>query len=165
MQATKRIFRNTFCVAQVGNPAYADGVNQLQFDSSHRPYAGQLPELRDKYDRLTKIGRSIRRKDAELRLTEMESAEEAVQRLEFSAEQIRHRISRMNAQHRISMDYLMRFGVPATCRDHFRDILAKVRVHGALTLKEAAAVARASWEIHKENGDPSSESMPVEGRS
>jgi len=121
----------------------------------HRPLAGELPELLNRYGIETNRGRILRKGDAKLMLKRMAEAEDVVRAERKQRETIADRIARMNAIHEWNTWYLLQFGVRADERRHFQTILQQATEHGGLTLLQAADLAHAQRqaELQSSNAD------------
>ncbi|MCA9027546.1 MAG: hypothetical protein KDA86_20220 [Planctomycetaceae bacterium] len=69
--------------------------------------------------------------------------EASVSEQEKANRQIADRIARMNAEHEVTMRYLIEFGVRALERAEFQRILEEMALVGGLRLQEAAGLAHA----------------------
>ncbi len=107
------------------------------------PYASALPRLFDDHPATSPIGIHVRQGDAQLRLRQLEDAEAMIRQQEVLNAAITDRIERMRADHDLNMDYLLRFGVTASERAVFREVLKAVAQDGGLSLREAAQLAHA----------------------
>ncbi|MBW3600758.1 MAG: hypothetical protein KY475_26270 [Planctomycetes bacterium] len=111
--------------------------------SFRNPYDSYAPEWLAEQPPSSEVGVAVRQGDARLRLQEMEAAETSVAAEEAAVAGIADRLQRIEAEHRLDMEYLLRFGVRASEREGFRRILDEVAAHGRLSLKKAANLARA----------------------
>ena len=111
------------------------------------PYQSQCPELLAQYSSTSDTGRNVRRGDAAVRLKEMLAAEASIREQEQIQAQIWDRIERLCAEHELNMQYLIQFGVTACERGVFQRILREVAEHGGLSLREAADLAHARYEV------------------
>lgn len=73
----------------------------------------------------------------------MEEAEASTTAQEAAVAEITDRLQRTEAEHRLNMEHLLRFGVRANERKELRRVLDEVAAHGGLSLNEAANFARA----------------------
>ena len=110
---------------------------------TRNPFNSPAPTLFAAYPATSSIGIDIRRGDARLRLSEMGEAEQTVRRQEATNAAISDRLARMQAEHQLDMQYLIQFGVKASERETFRQILEEVSRHGGLSLREAANLVHA----------------------
>lgn len=125
------------------------------------PFDSAAPQLSASFPPDSEIGRLVRRGDARWRLAEMAAAEPEVRRQEQAQAAIDDRLTRIQVEHAWNIQYLIRFGVAASQRAAFQQILEEVSIDGGYTLREAAdrvGVQKASsesataQEIHRFTG-------------
>ncbi|MCC7420555.1 MAG: hypothetical protein IT428_09750 [Planctomycetaceae bacterium] len=107
------------------------------------PLHSAFPLQFQKYDPLSEQGIGLRRADAWQRLKEMNEVEAVVRQREAENDAITGELGRIMAAHQLDMQYLMLFGVFASQRETFRQILEEVTKHGGLSLRQAADLAHA----------------------
>lgn len=101
----------------------------------------------------TELGRIVRSADANKMLREMAKHETEVRQREQLAKECKDHIEAMVAQHRLSAEYLIMFGVPVEHRNELHDLLQEVSSHGGLTLKSAIELTNAkSVDLQFERG-------------
>lgn len=111
---------------------------RMEAAEPRNPYHSYAGTLFAQYPADSPLGRTMRQADARKRLTEMDEAEAETGREQALRAKIAGRIERMEALHRLNMDYLIRFGVRADKREAFREVLKEVAEQGSLTLRQAA---------------------------
>jgi len=110
--------------------------------SGRHPYASAFSFFED-YSSTSQMGVLLRMADARMRLKEMMAVESAVAEYEQLLSKLPNRLERIQAQHRLNMQYLVEFGVRADQRQMFRTVMAEVSKRGEKTLFEAAELIRA----------------------
>lgn len=85
----------------------------------------------------------VRSADAKRLLEEMQKHEAMVCEREKMALECSDRIESMLAQHRLSAEYLISFGVPSEHRKQLGEVLGDVAQNGGLTLRTAIDLANA----------------------
>lgn len=83
------------------------------------------------------LGKQIRQQEAAQLISAMKSAEFTVEQSEQRNRQIQNRLHRMTEEHRLNMDYLIRFGIKADQRQQLLAILEQVEQQGNFTLQQA----------------------------
>lgn len=73
----------------------------------------------------------------------MKKVEQEVESQEATNANAADKIERMNAEHRLNMDYLFSFGVRSEHRTELLRILTEVEQHGGMSIDEATALANA----------------------
>ena len=122
-----------------------------------------LPEQRDNaavrslldgFKATSEVGQLLRQSLAKRCLDNMVAIEADLMREQQHAAEIENRIARMEAEHSLRMQYLMRFGVTPEERHEFQRLLKESTQHGGLSPREAAALAhrRHRFETDQRNG-------------
>ena len=106
-------------------------------------YTGMSEEFLDTYGANTELGRLVRSEDAKKFLEAMEAHEEMVRLREQQAEQCSDRIEQMLAQHRLSAEYIISFGIPVEDRQELKAVMEEVAENGGLSIRSAIGLASA----------------------
>ena len=118
--------------------------NSSEQHPDHNPLDSYSKTLFDQYAAYSEMGITIRRGNARLRLQEILRAESAVKQQEEANVRIADNITRINAEHKLNMQYLIQFGVRADERMQFQQLLEQVAKHGGLSLREVAKSSKSS---------------------
>ncbi|MBI1312135.1 hypothetical protein GC176_12660 [bacterium] len=111
-----------------------------------------LPDHRDdkavrsllsEFSAATDLGQQLRQALAKRTLRDMAAAEADLTREQEQAAAIEERLSRMEAEHSLRMQYLIHFGVTPEERHEFQQLLEESAQHGGLSPREAATLAHA----------------------
>ena len=115
---------------------------------------GINPEFLERYGPETTPGNLARRAESDRLIRLLDESESEIQHRELQIDKITDKIDRMNAAHRLEMDYLVSFGVRAEHRDGLRSVLSQNSALGGLTPRQAVALAnsRKREPSHNSNG-------------